>query len=426
MIRELKPIEKLSGELSVPGSKYVANRLLMIAAMAQGKSLIKNIPFNDDIRHALQALSQLGVDQRRVKNDLYFNGCAGHFPAGKVEIDVGESGTLMRFITALASLHPNITIISGSQRIQQRPVGILLRSLQELGIKGRAWQDEYPPVVIDSGKLQGGATTIDGCISSQFISALLLIAPYARQPVKINLSSELVSRRYVDLTIALMETFGVSVKREGYRHFYVDNQKQYQAREFTISGDWSSANYFLAGAALTGGQIKVNNLDPQSQQGEARFGEVLERMGCQVQSTPRALKLTSAGPLQGVEVAMGDMPDAVQTLAVLAPFARGTTRITNIAHLKYKECDRIQATAQELRKLGASVTVTDDALAIEGDTTLQGGQVATYNDHRMAMSFALIGLRIPGIGIQDPDCVNKSYPGFWEQLKQLGVKIQDV
>ncbi len=426
MFREIKPSAKLSGELSVPGSKYVANRVLMIAALAKGKSLIKNIPFNDDIRHALKALAQLGITQKRVKNDLYITGCGGHFTPGKVDIDVGESGTLMRFITALASLHENLTIISGSQRIQQRPVGTLLRSLGELGIKNRAWQAEYPPVVIHPSKFKGGKTIIDGCISSQFISALLLIAPYASQPVEIELSSALVSRRYVDLTIALMETFGVPVEREGYRRFSVDNQKQYQAKEFTIKGDWSSANYFLAGAALTGGDVKITNLDPQTQQGEARFVNILESMGCKVERSDAAVRISSSGELQAVEVDMGDMPDAVQTQAVLAPFARGRTRISNIAHLKYKECDRVKATAQELRNLGAKVTVGEDALEIQGETILQGGEVATYNDHRMAMSFALIGLRIAGILIREPDCVNKSFPEFWKHLAQLGVEFQDV
>ncbi len=420
---EIIPIRKLDAAISVPGSKYLANRVLMMAALAGGVSTIKNVPDNDDINQVVSVLRELGVKiEKKYPFTLTVHGKGGKFQPQSTALEVKESGTLLRFLTALSSLIPGKITITGSKRIQERPMKDLLNSLQDLGIKCWTTENGYPPLEIHGGILNGGTTSIRGNVSSQFISALLLAAPYAQKEVKIQIASELVSIEYVDMTIELMGRFGVQVCREG-SAFIIKSGQRYLAQECSLPADWSSASYFLAAAAITSGKVMVINVDFNACQGEKQFAELLERMGCKVIRGKDWITVEGTEELRAIEVNLKDMPDVVQTLAAVAAYAQGTTRITGIEHLRYKECDRLEKTAQELSKAGVEVTATEHELQITGSRELKAAVFETHNDHRMAMSLALLGLKTPGIKIQNPEVARKSFPDYWEKLKELGAKI---
>ena len=421
---EIVPIKELNSEITVPGSKYVANRVLIAAGLAERTSIIKNIPENDDINVAMGALKQFGVGINKENNILEIRGTDGEIKNPTEEINVHDSGTLMRFIISFAALSQGEVKITGSKRIQQRPVGDLLKSLSDLGVNCKSLNKNCPPIVVEGGTFKGGITKIKGDVSSQFISSLLLISPYAEKDVEILIETDLVSKNYVDMTICIMKQFGVSVERHGYEKFIVKAGQKYSGKEFLIPADWSSANYFLAAAAIVPGTVKINNLDMESEQ-ESGFADILAKMGCDIEKNISSIKVTGNSNLSGVEVDMSDMPDSVQTLAVVSCFAKGITRIKNIAHLRYKESDRINDTVKELQKLGIKAESKDNELIIEGGD-LTAAVIDSHNDHRMAMSFALVGLKVSGIKIKNPECVNKSFPQFWDKLKEIDVEIKNV
>ncbi|MFP4546560.1 MAG: 3-phosphoshikimate 1-carboxyvinyltransferase [Fidelibacterota bacterium] len=424
MIR-IKPLEKLKKNIiEVPGSKYIANRVLMLAALADGESTVVNVPDNNDIRHAIDALQNFGIDIQQSRNTLKIQGTGGKIHPKADVINVGESGTLMRFITAVSALSKTKVTITGSKRITERPVDHLVDALGQVGVKCES-PSGCPPVTIQGGKIDGGKINVQGNISSQFISGLLLVAPFAERDLKIVLTSELVSVKYVDMTIKMMEEFGVTVERKGYKEFFIADGQKYKARKYIIPGDWSSASYFLAAAAVLQDKIEIINMDLKSTQGEAKFYEVLEKMGCQVELGQNSVKLISNQQLKGVDVDMGNMPDVAQTLTAIAPFADGITTIRNIEHLRYKECDRVEETANELRKIGGKASTTKDSITIE-PSDLTGGQVETHNDHRMAMSFALCGLKAENVVINNPEVSAKSFPIYWDKLHEIGVEIEEV
>ncbi|MEK6876387.1 MAG: 3-phosphoshikimate 1-carboxyvinyltransferase, partial [Nanoarchaeota archaeon] len=309
-----------------------------------------------------------------------------------------------------------------SERIKQRPIKGLLKSLNDLGIKCSSKNNGFPPVEVNGGTLDGGTTKIKGNVSSQFISSLLIISPYAKNDVEIIVENELVSKNYVDMTIDLMKEFGINVKRDNYKRFKVKAGQKYNAKNYVVPADWSSANYFLAAAAIVPGRIKINEID-LGQKGEAEFIDILKKMGCKVNRGKNSIEVIGNKKLNAVEVDMSTMPDSVQTLATVAAFAKGTTRIKNIGNLKYKESDRINDTASELKKIGIKATAKDDELVIEGGNP-KPAAIDPHNDHRMAMSFALIGLKV-GIKIKNPECVAKSFPDFWEKLEEIGAEVRN-
>ncbi|MEK6946472.1 MAG: 3-phosphoshikimate 1-carboxyvinyltransferase [Nanoarchaeota archaeon] len=417
---EITPIQNLDAAVSVPGSKYIANRLLIICSLANGTSILKNIPDNEDINNSIKALQQFGIKIEKKEDNLTITG-TGKLKSPKNEINVGDSGTLLRFITAFSALAKGKTKITGSKRIQERPISELLKSLNDLGTKSSS-KNGNAPLTINGGNLEGGKTKIKGSISSQFISALLLISPFARKDVEISIEGKLVSLGYVDLTINLMKEFGVNVERSGSKFTVKANQK-YKSKNFTVPSDWASANYFLAAAAIVPGIVTINNLDLKSKVPESGFFRLLEKMGCKVLISENSIKITGTNKLRSIDADMSSMPDSVQTLAIVAIFADGTTRIKNIENLKFKESDRINDTANELRKLGADVKVRDDELVIN-KSKLNSAIIDSHNDHRMAMSFAVAGLKIPGIKISNPECVNKSFPQFFDKLNRITAKKQ--
>lgn len=417
---EIKPLEKLDSVINVPGNKYIANRVLIIAALGNGISIIKNIPNNNDINKVIENLIKLGVNIERTGNDLKIQGTNGNLKEPNDILDIGESGTLLRFLIGVCSLVNGKVHITGSKRIQERPVSQLLKGLHDLGINSKSLNNNYPPILIDGGTLKGGTTKIKGNISSQFISSLLLIAPYAKEDVKIIVEDNLVSEKYIDLTIDMMQKFGVNVIKNK-NSFLVKANQKYTNHDYTISGDWSSASYFFGAAAILPGSIRINDLDLYSKQGESKFSDLLVKMGCMSRRNSKWLQVIGMANLKNIEIDMSTMPDVVQTLAIIAAFSKGVAKITNIAHLKLKESNRIKDTTTELRKIGIKVEDTNDSMIIYGGSPKKA-IINSHNDHRMAMSFAIAGLKT-GMIIQNPDCVNKSFPGFWDKLRELGVEI---
>ncbi|MBM4301086.1 MAG: 3-phosphoshikimate 1-carboxyvinyltransferase [Deltaproteobacteria bacterium] len=417
MTQEIKPCKPVQATLTLPGSKSYTHRALMAAALAAGESVLTNALAAEDTELTAQALTQLGAGIDWQGTTIRVTGRAGRWRPARLPIYLGNSGTSMRFLTALVALGEGEYLLTGTDRLCQRPLGELLDALRRVGVQAvSAKGDGCPPVRVTGG-LTGGRTQLSGGTSSQYLSALLFIGPLAPKGLEIEITGELVSRPYVDLTLEVLSDFGVSYYREGYRYFLVPGGQSYLPQDYKIEADASSASYFWAAAALTGGRVTITNLSLESSQGDAAFPGVLGRMGCAIESTPAGLTV-QGGPLRGVEVDMATMPDLVPTLAVLAAFAAGDTVITGVAHLRHKESDRLAAVAAELARLGIEARETADGLVIRGGAP-KGAVIQTYNDHRIAMSFAVAGLKTPGMVITDPDCVAKSFPNFWEFFDRL-------
>lgn len=407
-----------------PGSKSLTNRFLACAALADGDSTFRGVTLSDDVLAMIAGLRALGarIDLRGDEGELCVHGCRGFFPADAAEIDVGHAGAPMRFLTALACLGQGRFRLDGSPRMRKRPIGDLVSALQAIGGKiGYGEIKGYPPLTVLAGRFTGGTAVFERPPSSQFISALLMAAPCAAADVFVRIDGGLVSRPYVDLTIAVMRAFSVEALTTDGDRFVVPAPQRYVAADATIEPDASAAAYFWAAAAITGGRVCVEGLSRQALQGDVGFVDVLERMGCVVESTATSLAVSGPprGSLRGVDVDLNAMPDTAQTLAVAALFARGPTRIRNVANLRIKETDRLAALQVELTKLGASVQLHDDGLSMTPPEKVRAAAIDTYDDHRMVMSFALAGLAAEGVEIRDISCVSKSYPRFFEDLESL-------
>ncbi len=414
---EIKPIDNLNATIIAPSSKSYTNRSLIIVALAEGKSKIKNPLVSDDTRHMINALSDFGVMVKK-DNTLIVEGTNGRIKSPQKEIFLGNSGTAMRFLTTFAALAPGRTVLNGNERMRERPIQDLLDGLRGIGVKAYSKYDTgCPPVVIEGETMIGGRTTLRGDKSSQYFTSIMLCAPYAERDIEIDVIGELTSKPYIDMTIDMMKEFGVDVEKDGYKRFTIRRGQRYHHREYRIEGDASNASYFFAAAAVTGGRVKVTNLNPSSAQGDIRFLDILEKMGCKVIRGKDHIEVIG-GKLKGITIDMNSMPDMVQTLAVISLFAEGKTEITNISNLRIKETDRIKALSAELAKAGGLVEESEDGISII-PSSLHGTEVKTYDDHRMAMSFSIIGLKVPGIKIRNPECVSKSFPDFFERLGDL-------
>jgi 3-phosphoshikimate 1-carboxyvinyltransferase len=415
---EIKPGHVKNTTVCVPGSKSYTHRMLIAAALADGACEVRNPLHSEDTLITRRCLSEMGVSIEEARDHLRIQGTSGRLRSPENPVDLGNSGTSMRLMAAVAALGQGVCVLTGSQRMQQRPIQDLLVGLNQMGVGARSVNaDGCPPIEVTGGGLKGGSVTIDCRISSQYLSALLLIAPFAKETVTITVSGGLVSRPYVDMTIAVMEEFGIAVDRNGYERFVVTGGQAYRAGDHAVEPDCSQAGYFWAAAAISGAGVTVAGTSKTSLQGDVRFAECLAAMGCRVAEHGDGIEV-SGGPLTGVIVDMADMPDMVPTLAVVAAFAHGATVIENVAHLRAKESDRLGAVAAELMKMGIEADCTDSGLRIVGGHP-QGAAIDTYDDHRIAMSFALAGLKVPGIKIKDETCVKKSFPNFWEVFKSL-------
>lgn len=415
---EIKPISKIDAVVTVPSSKSYSNRALLVAALADGESHIYNCLDCDDTRYMINALKSFGVEVKEEEAKIVIQGINGSPKTPEKEIYVGNAGTTMRFLCSFAALCPDKTVIDGNDKMRQRPVQDLMDGLSRLGVNIKSLNNNgCPPIEIRGGGIRGGDTIMNGDKSSQYFTSILLSAPYANTDVIVKVKGKLTSKPYIDLTIDLMKAFGVNVENNSYSTFFVKSGKGYKARNYEIESDVSSAAYFFAAAAITGGRIRVENLKPATRQGDIKFIDILKKMGCTIIKGGNYIEI-KGGKLKGVNANMNEMPDAVQTLAVTALFAQGETQITGVSNLRIKETDRIKALVNELSKLGGQVRELNDGLVIIPGK-LQSNEIETYDDHRMAMSFALAGLKIPGIKIKNPDCVNKSFPGYFEKLKSL-------
>lgn len=426
----------LSATLRVPGSKSLTNRALLIAALAEGTTRLTNALFSDDSRYFARALQTLGFDLTldEANHEITVNGLGGQIPAQSAGLYIGNAGTAARFLSAFLTLGQGEYTLDGDSRMRERPIGGLIAALKPLGANlGPANAENWslitdysricPPLKILASGLPGGKTTITGDISSQFLSALLMVAPYAQSPVEIELSTELNSKPYVEMTLAIMRDFGVTVERGEYRFFRTTPARYLPITHYPIESDASAASYFFAAPAICGGTVRLENISRRSVQGDIAFLDVLEKMGCAVQETENGLLITGHSPLRGLDLDMRDIPDTAQTLAALAPFANSPTRIRGIASARLKETDRIAATCAELTRLGVKVEEHPDGMTIYPCQNFTPAAVQTYNDHRMAMAFSLIGLRVPGVTIENPSCVSKTFPNFFEALSQLDSQV---
>jgi len=398
-----------------PPSKSYTQRALIVSSLADGKSLIKSPLFSDDTAHMVSALKQFGIRIDKKGSDLVVHGAGGKLKLPSKPIFAGNAGTAMRFLTAFACLADGEVVINGDRRMRQRPIKDLLDALGQLGAKTES-NNGFPPVRTYGG-FNGGSVRLKGNTSSQYLSSILMCAPYAKKDTSISIIGNLTSRPYADITLDVMKSFGVGVKNQNYKRFTVKNDKRYKPRGYKIEGDASSASYFFAAAAVTKGKVMVKNINPRSKQGDIGFADALGKMGCSVRKGKDFIEIKGAG-LKGIDIDMNSMPDAVPTLAVVSVFFDGASSISNVANLRYKESDRLKALAFELRKIGAGVKEMGDGLKVRR-RRLQKAIIETYNDHRMAMSFAVAGLSISGIRIKNPNCVAKSFPDFWEKFSLL-------
>lgn len=423
-VREMVPVSgPVTGVARVPGSKSITNRALLVAALAKGRSELTGALFSDDTRYMAAALGELGIPIEADAAGARFvvTGGDGTFPARNADLFVGNSGTTMRFLTAALTLGHGTFRIDGVSRMRQRPIAPLLAALNALGGDARS-ETGCPPVSVRANGLRGGRTAMAGDQSSQFFTGLLLAAPYAREGVTVDVAGELVSKPYLVITAQVMRDFGVEVSLDqaDWRTFAVAPGQRYAGRAYRIEPDASNASYFFAAAAVTGGRVRVEGLGRGSAQGDLGFVRVLERMGATVSVTDAFTEVIgpAGGALRGIDVDMNAISDTAQTLAAIAPFASGTTTMRGIAHNRVKETDRIGAVATELRKLGQRVDEFADGMTIH-PRPVKAADVATYDDHRMAMSFAITGLRAPGVRILDPECVAKTFPDFFDRLAEL-------
>jgi 3-phosphoshikimate 1-carboxyvinyltransferase len=419
----LKPISKIDGEINLPGSKSLSNRALLLAALAKGTTKITNLLESDDTRHMLNALKLLGVQYTlsEDKTECTVIGNAGAIHTTEFqELFLGNAGTAMRPLCAALCLGSGSYLLTGEPRMKERPIGHLVDALRQAGAKITYQENEgYPPLLIEAGGLSGGDVKIDGAISSQFLTALLLAAPMAKEDMTITIIGELVSKPYIDITLHIMKEFGVDVVNENYKTFSIKGGQTYKAVDtFMVEGDASSASYFLAAAAIKGGTVKVTGIGKKSVQGDVQFVDVLEKMGAVVEWGDDFVAV-SKGELHAIDMDFNHIPDAAMTIATMALFVEGTTTLRNIYNWRVKETDRLYAMATELRKVGAQVEEGEDYLKITPPKVLKHAAIDTYDDHRMAMCFSLLALDPVSVTINEPECTAKTFPTYFEVLESI-------
>jgi 3-phosphoshikimate 1-carboxyvinyltransferase len=422
----IAPKSAIDKTLAVPGSKSLTNRAFVVAALADGISTLRGGLIAEDSEVMINALNTLGLTVEEDGSTFTVYGQGGMIPKTQAELDLRLSGTSIRFLTAMVATGQGHYKLDGNERMRQRPIQDLLGSLEKLGVNlGTEFETGCPPVVVEANGMRGGTTSVAGDRSSQFLSGLLMSAPYAKESVTIQVTGDLQSKPFVDMTLKLMQDFGVSVERNGYESFTVKPQI-YKARDYLVEGDAMAAGYFWAAAAITGGRVKVSNVGASSVQGDKRLANVLEEMGCKVIWTETTCEVVGASTLKGGTFDLNDMPDQAQTLAVVGLFASSPVRIENVWNMRIKETDRLAALNTELTKFGAKIEEGKDYIVVHPFPEGKGLgvkdkriEIATYGDHRMAMAFALVGLKIPNVTIQDPSCVAKTFPEFFDVLAKL-------
>ncbi len=423
--KEIQPLSSVDATVTVPGSKSLTQRALIAAALADGECRLRGPLDSEDTRYTAAALTAMGIGVDQSDGACWrIEGRGGRVEAPADDIYLGNNGTATRFLTSVAALARGRVVITGDERMAERPIGPLMEALRGWGVTIESVRGtDCPPLAIEAGGIDGGATVLPEGKSSQYVSSLLLVGPYARRPATLEVRGRVYSKPYVRMTMAVMAAFGIEVEAEPELNRFQIPQGRYRAIDYAIEGDASSASYFWAAAAVTGGRVTVANVPSPSLQGDAVLVDFFERMGCHVERSAAGITVRGGAHLRGIEVDMADCPDVAPTLAVVGAMAEGRTVIRNIAHLRIKECDRVHVVATGLAALGVTVEEHDDTLVVHGCggdiRRLHGARIATHNDHRMAMAFAVLGLVIPGVRIENPSCVVKSFPDFWERFSLL-------
>jgi 3-phosphoshikimate 1-carboxyvinyltransferase len=411
-------LEAVATIITVPGSKSLTQRALIAAALAVGNSFIRHALVAEDTLHLISGLQAMGAGIESTDDGYRVRGTAGAVTNNVKEIFLGYNGTALRFLTAMVCLGRGKYVLTGEKRLRERPVGALVGALQSMGVD-ISCNNNCPPVEIMANGLNGGKITLKDIESSQYVSALLLCAPYTAKGIDLTLQGNIVSAPYIDLTISVMKDFGANIRETGNNQYSVNTGNLYSGREYFVEGDASSASYFFLAAALLKKAIRVSGISRQSKQGDIRWLNILEELGCKVLAGENWVEVAGTNLTEGnLTFDLNDMPDMVPTLAILAAFRKGQTAITNVAHLRLKESNRLAAMVTELTRIGIEAAELPDGLMIKGGKPV-AAIIQTYNDHRIAMSFAIAGMAVPGIEISDKKCVDKSFPDFWKELKKI-------
>ena len=410
----------ITGTVRPPGSKSYTNRALLLAGLAEGQSTLEGALYSDDTLHMARGLAALGMDVAFDEPGQRFavTGCSGRPKVAAASVFVGNSGTTARFLTPVLALGSGVYDLDGNEAMRKRPIQPLLDALASLGVKAISTHgDGCPPVRVESNGVEGGSVRMAGGISSQYFSALLMVAPCTRRGIRLDVEGDLVSKPYIEVTAQAMQAFGATVRRDDFRRFEA-LPAPYRATRYDVEPDASAASYFFAAAAVTGGRVMVPGLGSGSLQGDLGFVRLLERMGCRVRQTATETEVTGPAKLVGIEADMANLSDTAQTLAAIAPFAQGPTRVTGIGFIRRKETNRVAAVVTELQRMGLRAQEEDDGFVVHPGT-IQPADVETYDDHRMAMSFAIAGLVAPNLRIRNPGCVSKTFPRFFDVLSAL-------
>lgn len=416
----MKTVEKISNkdvQFQAPPSKAHTLRAIIIASLAKGQTTIHKPLLAEDQLNVISCLKKLGVKIEHQGDKLIINGLGGNFQPTGEELNVGESGVGMNFLTSAACLSKDPVTITGAKRITERPIGEVVGGLRQLGCKIECLENEgFPPIMIHGGGITGPSAAIHGAKNSQYFSSIVISAPYAKQDITLKCLDDMTEKPYFDITVQMMADFGVKAHNNNYKEIFIPAGQQYSARDYSVEGDYSSASFFFLAAALCQTRITVTNLAIDTKQGDCEFLDLLEKMGAEVIKTPESIIVTGK-PLNPIEQDMSDIPDLVPPFAIACAFAEGTSRLTNIGHLRHKECDRLGVVAAELNKMGVSARADETSLTIQGTQNAHGAVIDPHNDHRIAMSFAVAGLLTGGQSIQNPSCVAKSFPDFWEKFE---------
>lgn len=418
---DLSCSSRIAGVIRLPGSKSLSNRALLLAALAEGSTTLTNLLHSDDTEHMLHALQALGVrtELSADRTQCVVHGCGGVFPVPEARMFLGNAGTAMRPLTAALCLGQGEYLLEGEPRMMERPIADLVDALLPLGAQIDYLANAgFPPLRIRACGLRGGVARVRGNVSSQFLTALLMAAPYCQSPLRIEVEGELISKPYIRITLEEMRRFGIEVQNQNYQAFAVPQGRYRSPGKALVEGDASSASYFLAAAAIAGGPVRVEGVGSASVQGDIRFAEVLEAMGAQVSWGDDWIEV-KRGELRGIDMDLNHIPDAAMTIAIVALFAQGPTVIRNVASWRVKETDRLAAMATELRKVGAIVEEGADFLRIEPPQQFCSAEIETYNDHRMAMCFSLVSLGGCPVTILDPSCVRKTFPSYFDEFARL-------
>jgi 3-phosphoshikimate 1-carboxyvinyltransferase len=420
-VLELKAARGARGSVRLPGSKSISNRVLLLAALARGETEVSGLLDADDTRVMREALARLGVTLTERADGITVAGAGGPFREKKADLFLGNAGTALRPLTAALALSEGEYFVSGVPRMHERPIGDLVDALRAIGARiDYAEKAGFPPLHIHPARVSvTHPVPVKGDVSSQFLSSLLMALPLTGRPATIEVQGELISKPYVEITLNVMRRFGIAVERQGWSRFAVPGASYASPGAIFVEGDASSASYFLAAGALGGGPVRVEGVGRASIQGDVRFAEVLQAMGADVRIAESSIECAGRGTLRALDMDLNHIPDAAMTAAVLALFADGTSTLRNIASWRVKETDRLAAMATELRKLGARVEEGPDYLRITPGALTPGVAIDTYDDHRMAMSFALVAFRGVPVAIRDPQCVAKTFPDYFRVLETI-------